>query len=76
MSGLIGEGTILMFLGMGIVFVFLALLIFLVRGMSALVEKFPPPADSTPAVARPRLAAAGNDLLAVISAAVHQYRHR
>lgn len=37
MTNSIGDGAVLMVVGMGIVFVFLALLIFLVRGMSGFI---------------------------------------
>ncbi|MGE4584654.1 MAG: OadG family protein [Sphaerochaeta sp.] len=41
------NGVILMLLGMGTVFVFLTLLVFLSKGMSALVKKFAPQKPAT-----------------------------
>ncbi len=50
------NGVILMFLGIGTVFVFLTLLVFLTKGLSAIVKKFFP--QKSPAVVqRPSSAA-------------------
>lgn len=50
------NGVILMLLGMGTVFVFLTLLVFLTKGLSALVRKFFP--QKSPAVVQRPAAAA------------------
>lgn len=51
------NGVILMMLGMGTVFVFLSLLVFLTKGMSAIARKIAP-AKSTAAVKSPATTAA------------------
>ena len=72
------QGVELMLYGMGTVFTFLALLIIATTLMSSLLQRFvkpePVPAQSPVKVSE----AAGNDdqLVAVISAAIHKYRSR
>ncbi len=76
---LLQDGIELMIFGMGTVFVFLAVLVVVTTTMSALVNKFFPDQVSSaePTPSAPQPAAANDDtLLAVISAAVHQYRSR
>lgn len=75
---LLQDGLALMALGMGVVFVFLTILVISVTLMSRLIGRFQP----TPAAAeagkkslQPAGSATQNDeVLAVISAAVHRYR--
>lgn len=78
MDNLISEGLSLMVFGMGFVFVFLTLLVLATGLMSKLVQKFLPeplvkPKAKPAAVA---VTAADNDdeLLAVMTAAVHHFR--
>jgi len=73
---LISEGFNLMLLGMGTVFVFLTLLVFVTSIMSALVEKYGPvqPAGPKNPGAVGQLDEA--TLLAVISAAIHAHRSK
>jgi oxaloacetate decarboxylase gamma subunit len=80
MNNLLSEGLELMVFGMGFVFLFLTLLVFVTGLMSKLVMKFEPApkpkaAKSKPNSAGSAVAQGGNDeLVAVISAAVHKYR--
>ncbi|GGO84764.1 hypothetical protein GCM10011348_31740 [Marinobacterium nitratireducens] len=84
MENLLSEGVSLMVFGMGFVFVFLTLLVFATSLMSKLVVKYQPAPEPKPSArkaAKPSAgtgsAAATNDeLVAVISAAVHKYRSR
>ncbi len=76
-ADLLLEGSKLMLLGMGTVFVFLMLLVVAMAGMSRLARILEPPA--TPAVESPQTpTVAGSqedrDLVAVISAAIRRYR--
>ncbi len=83
MDNLLSEGLELMIFGMGFVFVFLTLLVFVTGLMSKLVTKYGPAPVTKPAKKRTPASAsasagapaANNDeLVAVISAAVHKYR--
>ncbi len=75
------SGVSLMFVGMGIVFVFLLVLVFAMKGMSRLAALISELQGSTEALTYPAAGVAalgeGNvrgDLIAVISAAVCRYR--
>ncbi|WP_210396292.1 OadG family protein [Motiliproteus sediminis] len=77
-NDLISQGLTLMVFGMGFVFIFLTLLVGVTNLMSVLVTRYLPEPEVVPAAPR-RAAPAATDeaqLLAVISAAVHQYRQR
>jgi oxaloacetate decarboxylase (Na+ extruding) subunit gamma len=82
MNELLSQALELMLAGMGFVFVFLIILIFATAAMSKLVARFlPEPAPvpkASPATASSALKPAQADaqLLAVISAAVKEYRSR
>jgi oxaloacetate decarboxylase gamma subunit len=67
------QGAELMLLGMGIVFGFLTVLVFTLRGMSLLAERLD---DTPPGSATPEAISITDDrkLMAVISAAVARYR--
>lgn len=73
---LLSDAITLMVLGMGTVFVFLTILVFVTATMSALVKKYAPvqPAGLSPSgmPARPE----DQTLLAVITAAIHAHRNR
>jgi oxaloacetate decarboxylase (Na+ extruding) subunit gamma len=70
-------GLELMFVGMGIVFVFLAMLVVAIHVMSALVQRFFPEAPIAPS-SKPVLSATSLDksVVAAITAAVHQHRNK
>lgn len=71
------SGLELMVLGMGMVFVFLAMLIVIMQGMSLLAARLNPEAPATPQPApRPVSGGGASDprLIAAISAAVSRYR--
>ena len=73
---LLSDAFTLMGLGMGTVFVFLTLLVFVTSTMSALVDKYVP---AQPAAPQPSTVAAPSEdqsLLAVITAAIHAHRTR
>lgn len=75
MSDLMSNAINLMIVGMGFVFVFLTILVFVTSFMSKMVLKYAP-APEPKAPATPQNNAASNDaqLLAVLSAAVAKYR--
>ncbi|MYL23327.1 OadG family protein [Vreelandella massiliensis] len=74
---LLNEGLALMALGMGFVFVFLTVLVISVTLMSSVVRRFQPaPAPLAPVKQAPSAALQDDETLAVISAAVHRYRHQ
>ncbi len=75
LSEMLMSGLELMVLGMGMVFVFLAVLIVVMRGMSALAARLGGESDSLEA--EPQAVTAGSAdprLIAAISAAVTRYR--
>ena len=79
MQDLLLAGAELMLLGMGIVFGFLIILVFTLKGMSALAAKFETPhaapaGGTQPASAMPAGGTGDDTLVAVITAAVHRYR--
>ena len=73
---LLSDALTLMVLGMGTVYVFLTLLVYVTSTMSALVEKYVPAQPAAPQ--SPGVAAPTEDqtLLAVITAAIHAHRTR
>lgn len=78
-SELISEGISLMLFGMGFVFVFLTLLVYATGTMSNVVARFVKQAPAETANNKPAPAsapAAGNndELIAVMTAAVHKFR--
>ena len=79
-TDMIMSGVKLMFVGMGIVFVFLLVLVFTMKGMSKLAMLFSERQAGPEALTYPTAGAVqaeGNvrgDLIAVISAAVSRYR--
>lgn len=77
MAELMSSGVELMFVGMGIVFLFLTMLVVAINLMSSLVQRFFPEVSATTAVA-PAMTGTGVDkvMIAAITAAVHQYRSK
>lgn len=77
MADLLSEGITLMLLGMGIVFTFLSMLVLAMYGMSWLAQRLAAAEVARPAAIVPRAASDDNDeLVAVVSAAIHRYRKR
>jgi oxaloacetate decarboxylase gamma subunit len=75
MTEMMSKGIELMFAGMGIVFLFLAMLVVAINVMSSLVQRlFPdmPNTTSMPAVS----SGIDKNIIAAISAALHQHRQK
>ncbi len=78
-ASIVEQGVELMLFGMGTVIVFLGLLVLATTVMSRLVSRYFPEPEPAPApvrVAGPTSAAPDDELVAVISAAIHQHRNR
>lgn len=79
-SDLLEEGFELMLLGMGSVFIFLIVLVFITTIMSRVLTRYFPEPVAAPKVApKPAAVAAGSvdpELVAVIGAAIKQHRAR
>jgi oxaloacetate decarboxylase gamma subunit len=76
---LVAQGLELMIFGMGVVFVFLTMLVFVTDIMSKLVNKIAPVQEVAPAPARasaPQQGGVDPQLLKVLSAAVKEHRAR
>ncbi len=72
----ISLGLELMFVGMGIVFLFLTMLVIAINVMSALVQRFFPEAPPVPP-AHPLITSnLDKSVVAAITAAVHQHRSK
>lgn len=76
MTELMSSGVELMFVGMGIVFSFLTMLVVVINMMSSLVQRFFPEVQAN--TVNVPAAAIGTDkrTIAAITAAVHQYRSK
>ncbi len=77
MAELMSSGMELMFAGMGIVFLFLAMLVVVINVMSGLIQRYLPE-DSNIAnnITTVPNVASDNRHIAAITAAVHQYRSK
>lgn len=70
------DGLVLTGVGMGFVFVFLTLLVASMTLMSLLLRRMQPATEKVPAAApKPTSPRDDAELVAVISTAVHRYRH-
>ncbi len=73
MTELMKSGIEIMFVGMGIVFIFLVMLVFTINLMSALVQRYFPDASLKIHDVSGSL---DKSTVAAITAAVHQYRNK
>lgn len=76
MTELMSSGVELMFVGMGIVFLFLTMLVVVINMMSSLVQRFFPEAQATTVNVPGASIGADKRTIAAITAAVHQYRSK
>ena len=77
MTELLKEGLVLMGIGMGVVFVLLTLLVFVVQGVSKLSGVFAPagiPPPASPSADRP--ATVDEEIVSAISTAIGRHRRR
>jgi oxaloacetate decarboxylase gamma subunit len=78
-SELLLEGVELMLFGMGFVYLFLILLVLMIRVMSWVIEHFSektPIPVSVPSAVKPASDEPSADVLAAIQSAIHQHRAR
>ena len=77
-ASIVDQGVELMLFGMGTVILFLGLLVLATTLMSRMLVRYFPEPEPAPVQARvaARPAAADSELVAVISAAIHQHRNR
>lgn len=75
---LLGEGVQLMLIGMGSVFIFLSVLVLTLKLVSALVKRIEPnqPTITIPVRTNPTPVSDQQEIVAVITAAISQYRSR
>ena len=74
MNELLSSGIELMLIGMGIVYGFLAMLVFVIGAMSSLVQRYFPEMPANHPSMGQHLDDPG--IMAAISAAIHQYRKK
>ena len=73
-SELLEQGVNLMLLGMGMVFFILGLLVFVIKGVSSLVQRYEPAVErSTNVSGSPKI---NEDIVAAITIAVQRYRSK
>lgn len=75
-QSLMQQGFDLLIYGMGTVFVFLTVLVFVTMAMSSIMRRFFPEEEIAVAVAEPASASVSPNLTAVIKAAVEQHRNK
>ncbi|MGZ8162245.1 MAG: OadG family protein [Methylobacter sp.] len=76
MTEQMSKGIEIMFAGMGIVFLFLAMLVVTINIMSSLVQRYFPDTTVLSAVARDITSGTDKSIIAAITVAVHQYRNK
>jgi len=76
MTELMVSGVELMFVGMGIVFLFLTMLVVAINIMSSLVQRFFPEAPPATLAVPVVTGSIDKNTVAAITAAVHRYRSR
>lgn len=76
MTELMNNGIELMFVGMGIVFLFLTMLVFAINMMSGFVQRyFPEEVVASASIPVSQQATTDKSHIAAITAAIHQYRN-
>ncbi len=76
MAELMGSGVELMFVGMGIVFLFLTMLVIAINLMSSLVQRFFPEVPTTTLLVPTITGTIDKQTVAAITTALHQYRNK
>jgi len=76
MTELMSKGIELMLAGMGIVFLFLAMLVLAINMMSSLIQRFFPDAPSLAGTITTSSSGIDKNIIAAITAAVHQHRSK
>jgi oxaloacetate decarboxylase (Na+ extruding) subunit gamma len=76
MTELMSSGVELMFAGMGIVFLFLAMLVVAINIMSYFVQRFFPDVPATAVTVTNVTSGIDKSIIAAITAAVHQHRSK
>ena len=76
MTALLEEGLVLMVIGMGVVFVLLTLLVFVVQAVSKLSHTLAPAAPTAAAAPPGQPVTADEEVVSVISAAIRMSRRR
>lgn len=74
MTELMSSGIELMFVGMGIVFLFLTMLVIVINVMSGLIQRYLPEESVSSINPITQNTATDKNYIAAITAAVHQYR--
>ncbi len=77
MNEMMNSGIELMFIGMGIVFAFLTMLVMMVNIMTSMIQRFFPETPITAATpASAQTSHTDTRVIAAITATVHQYRNK
>lgn len=76
LSEMLLSGGKLMLIGMGIVYLFLALLVWIIGITAKLLQRYNPEPEIPAARAGTAADLSEAEVVAVIGAAIHQYRHR